>query len=172
MNDLQKKQFAILCEFVRICEKLDLQYYMICGSALGSAKYSGFIPWDDDIDVALPRKDYNIFIEKAQALLPEHLHLQNYKTDKNFHHYCSKIRDSQTTYIERDQKNLNIHHGVFVDVIPLDALPDDKLFKFKYRVFRICQLMYLQSQEKYKNVIKFIARPFINIKFVYASFER
>lgn len=172
MNKLQQVEFEILNEFIKVCQTLNLQYYLICGSALGSAKYKGFIPWDDDIDVALPRSDYDIFVEQAQTLLPEYYFVQNYKTDRYYHHFCSKIRDSRTTYIESDQKNLNIHHGVFIDVIPLDILPEDKYFKAKYRFFHICQLMYLESQEKYKNVIKFILRPFVNIKKVYASFEK
>lgn len=172
MNKLQRIQFEILNEFIKVCQTLDLQYYLVCGSALGAAKYGGFIPWDDDIDVALPRKDYDVFLEKAQDLLPKHYFLQNYRTDQHFHHFCSKIRDSRTTYVESDQKKLNIHHGVFIDVIPLDFLPDDKNFKIKYRLFRICQLMYLSSREGYKNAIKFIIKPFVNIKFVYALFER
>lgn len=171
MNKLQCVQLDILKAFIKICQSLGLKYYLICGSALGSVKYKGFIPWDDDIDVALPRRDYDIFVEKAQALLPKYYYLQNYKTDRYYHSFCSKIRDSRTTYIEQDQKNLNIHHGVFIDVIPLDILPDDKSFKLKYRIFRICQLMYLKSPEKYKNVIKFILKPFINIRLVYKCFE-
>lgn len=172
MNKLQRIQFEILNEFIKVCQTLDLQYYLICGSALGAVKYSGFIPWDDDIDVALPRKDYDVFLEKAQDLLPKHYFLQNNKTDKNFHHFCSKIRDSRTTYIENDQKTLNIHHGVFIDVIPLDILPDDKNFKIKYRIFRICQLIHLRSPEKYKNVIKFILKPFVIASFINSSFEK
>ncbi len=172
MNRLQQIQFEILNEFIKICRNLDLQYYVICGSALGCVKYEGFIPWDDDIDVALPRKDYDVFLEKAQDLLPEHYFLQNYRTDKGFHHFCSKIRDSRTTYIEKDQKTLNIHHGVFIDIIPLDILPDDKNFKIKYRLFRVCQLIHLRSPQKYKNVIKFILKPFVNIRLANMCFEK
>ena len=172
MNKLQQTQFEILKEFIKVCESLNLRYYLICGSALGCVKYEGFIPWDDDIDVALPRKDYDVFLEKAQNLLPKQYFLQNYRTDRFFHHFCSKLRDSGTTYIEDDQKNLNIHHGVFIDVIPLDVLPNDKHFKIKYRIFRICQLMHLRSPEKYKNVIKFFLKPFANIRLANKCFEK
>jgi lipopolysaccharide cholinephosphotransferase len=61
VNALQKAEFEILCEFVRICDELKLTYFLVCGTALGAVKYGGFIPWDDDVDVALPRKDYEIF---------------------------------------------------------------------------------------------------------------
>ena len=172
MNELQRVQFEILCEFITVCKKLDLQYYLICGSALGAEKYKGFIPWDDDIDVALPRSDYLRFIEEGQKLLPDYYFLQNCKTDKNYHHFCSKIRDSRTTYVESDQKNINMHHGVFIDIIPLDLLPDDKHFSIKYRFFRICQLIHLKSPETYKNIIKFVLRPFVPISVVYSVFEK
>ena len=71
MNELQQREFEMLKLFVGICEKLDLKYYLVCGSALGAAKYQGFIPWDDDIDVAMPRNDYETFLQKAQDMLPE-----------------------------------------------------------------------------------------------------
>ena len=59
----------MLKEVVRVCSELKLTYYLVCGSALGAIKYRGFIPWDDDTDFALPRRDYEIFIKEAQALL-------------------------------------------------------------------------------------------------------
>ena len=91
MNKLQEIEFEMLKEFVRICDELNLTYYLVCGSALGAVKYKGFIPWDDDLDVALPRPDYEIFCQKAQSMLPSHLFLQNYKTDANYPLFMSKI---------------------------------------------------------------------------------
>lgn len=121
MTGLQKKEFDILREFIGICEKLELTYFLVCGSALGAVKYGGFIPWDDDIDVALPRKDYEIFLEKAQDMLPEWCFVQNYRTDSRFHLLGTKLRDSRTTLVENMCSGLNINHGVFIDVFPLDG---------------------------------------------------
>lgn len=125
MTELQKIEFDILKEFISLCKKLNLKYYLVCGSALGAVKYNGFIPWDDDMDVALPRSDYEIFCKKAQELLPKHLFLQNYKTDTEFPMIYSKLRDSRTTYIEKSVSGRNIHHGVYIDVFPLDGYPED-----------------------------------------------
>jgi len=125
MNDLQKKEFELLKYFLDICEKLNLKYYLVCGSALGAVKYKGFIPWDDDMDIALPREDYEKFLEKAPSMLPENLFLQNYRTDKNFPAVFSKLRNSSTTYIESGYKNLKINHGVFIDIFALDGYPSD-----------------------------------------------
>ncbi len=121
MTELQTKEFAILSEFVRVCEQLELTYYLVCGSALGAVKYGGFIPWDDDIDVALPRKDYETFLEKGQPLLPAWCFVQNHRTDPQFHGLGTKLRDSRTTYVEKMCEKLDIHHGVFIDVFPLDG---------------------------------------------------
>lgn len=126
MNDLQKVEFDMLKEIVRICSELNLTYYLVCGSALGTVKYKGFIPWDDDMDIALPRHDYEIFIKEAQSLLPKNLFLQNYHTEPNFPQIFSKLRNSETTYIEKSVSELSINHGVYIDIFPLDEYPADK----------------------------------------------
>lgn len=126
MTELQAKEFEILKKFVEICEKLGLKFFLVCGTALGAVKYQGFIPWDDDIDVGMYREDYEIFCEKAPKLLPEYYFLQTYKTDYNFPYIFAKIRDSRTTYIEKSNSELNIHHGVYIDIFPLDGHPKDE----------------------------------------------
>ena len=135
MNELQKKEFEILQEFVAVCDKLNLKYYLVCGSALGAVKYQGFIPWDDDVDVAMPREDYEKFLAQAGKLLPEYLFLQNYRTDPAFPKTFTKLRDSRTTYIETDYVDLPMHHGVFIDVFPLDGYPvgDEAIADFEKR---------------------------------------
>lgn len=152
MNDLQKKQYEILKAFIEVCSTLSLRYFLVCGSALGAAKYEGFIPWDDDVDVALPREDYEIFCEKAQALLPNNLFVQNYKTDSLFPKIFTKIRDVSTTYIESEYKMLDISHGVFIDVFPLDGHPTSerlvKRFERKQKMYLrelSCSLVYKRS---------------------------
>lgn len=123
MNSLQKKEFELLQIFINICEELGLKYYLACGSALGAAKYNGFIPWDDDVDVAMMRSDYEVFLEKASELLPKNIFLQNYKTDPAFPQIFSKLRNSETTYIEQSSAKLPINHGIYIDVFPLDGYP-------------------------------------------------
>lgn len=126
LTELQAKEFEILKSFVEICDKLKLKYFLVCGSALGAVKYHGFIPWDDDIDVGMYRKDYECFCKEAPKYLPEHYFLQTSKTDRNFPYIFAKIRDSRTTYIEKSNADINIHHGVYIDVFPLDGFPKDE----------------------------------------------
>ena len=64
MNELQQKEFELLKCFIEICEKLELTYYLVCGSALGAVKYKGFIPWDDVVDVACQGRIMKFFVKK------------------------------------------------------------------------------------------------------------
>lgn len=126
MTDLQEKEFELLTLFTQVCDQLGLQYFLVCGSALGAVKYQGFIPWDDDVDVGLFRRDYKIFLKEAPRLLPKHIFLQNYKTDPAFPAIFSKLRNSNTAYIERSASRLPINHGIYIDVFPLDGYPEEK----------------------------------------------
>lgn len=126
MNKLQKTEFALLQQFVSICDKLDISYFMLCGSALGSAKYGGFIPWDDDIDVGIFREDYERFLKCAPDLLPDGLFLQTYKSDENYCNIFAKLRNSNTTFIEKSCSKMDINHGVYIDIFPLDGYPKKK----------------------------------------------
>lgn len=126
MNELQRTQLGLLERFVEICERLGLRYFLVCGSALGAVKYGGFIPWDDDIDVALFREDYEVFLEKAPEMLPEGLFLQNYRSEPAFPAIYSKLRHSGTAFVERSASGLPINHGIFIDIFPLDGYPAKK----------------------------------------------
>ncbi len=123
MNQLQQIEFDLLKAFIDVCGKLGLRYYLVCGTALGAVKYGGFIPWDDDVDVALCREDYRIFCEKAQAYLPEGVFLQTFETDPQYPCIFAKLRNSKTTYIEKSCQNISMNHGVYIDIFPLDGYP-------------------------------------------------
>ena len=141
MTPLQKKEFEMLRVAVDICNRLGLRYYFICGSALGAVKYRGFIPWDDDVDIGLPREEYEIFISQAQHYLPKNFFLQNYRTDSAFPQLFSKIRNSDTTFIESSVADLPMNHGVYIDIFPLDGCPmDDRGAQKLERKKHICQL--------------------------------
>lgn len=142
MNELQKVELDILQQFIDACEKLNVQYFLVCGSALGAKRHGGFIPWDDDMDVGMYREDYNKFMEQAPAILPEGYFLQNYKTDPAYSNVFAKLRNSNTTYIEKTAAELKINHGIYIDIFPLDGYPEDteereKLASLKKRYLRI-----------------------------------
>ena len=154
MTELQEVEFGILKQFIAVCEKLELKYYLVCGSALGAVKYGGFIPWDDDIDVGMFRADYERFLKEAPALMPQHLFLQNYRTEKNFAQIFSKLRNSNTTYIEKSVADMDINHGVYIDIFPLDGYPDNikeqKKFEFKKRIFELLRVCVYTGKGSFK----------------------
>lgn len=139
MNELQQKEFEILQEVVNICEKENIKYFLVCGTALGAVKYKGFIPWDDDIDIGIFRNDYEKFLKVAPMLLPKHMFLQTFETEKNYPHFFAKIRNSNTTYIEKSVEHLSINHGIYIDIFPLDGYPKGtirkKLFEIAKRIY-------------------------------------
>ena len=138
MTELQKKSFELLEIFVEICDKWDIPYFMVCGSALGAVKYGGYIPWDDDTDVGLLRKDYERFLEIAPMELPEWCFLQNYQTEKNYSYTFSKIRNSKTAFIEKNNQYFDMNHGIYIDIFPIDGHPGNpvasKIFVLKQKI--------------------------------------
>lgn len=116
----------ILEEIKRICEKYNLKWTLEGGSLLGAIRHGGFIPWDDDIDVVMPRKDYDRLVEVMPRELPAHLFMQTTATDVGFHIPHIMVRDSRTTGIDiahvRRRKKFNM--GLRVDVLALDGMPD------------------------------------------------
>lgn len=128
MNELQAKMLEIFVEFKRVCEKHNLKYYLASGTALGAIRHGGFIPWDDDFDVAMPRKDY----EKLMTLGHEFnkpFFLQNHKSDKSYTQGFAKLRNSDTTYIETFYRYHNINHGIWIDIFPIDGMTKRKHVK-------------------------------------------
>jgi len=158
MNDLQKTEFNLLKTFIEICEKNEIKYFLACGSVLGAVKYQGFIPWDDDVDVCLFRKDYENFLNVAKKELPDWCFLQNYITDPTFPHSYTKLRDSRTTFIEKGVSKLKMNHGVFLDVFPLDGYPENEseISQFEKKKKSISRLIFCSLEDK--SSVKIILR--------------
>lgn len=138
-NRLKEIELEMLKSFIAICNKFDLNWFVVGGTALGTVRHNGFIPWDDDIDVAMPRKDYEKFLTIAQENLPDDLFLQNTYTDKEVPWSYSKIRNSQTAFIEIPFDKNKFNHGVYIDIFPLDGYAYSKL---TYRIFELRKKIY------------------------------
>lgn len=116
-------ELSLLRDFIELCNALNLQYFALGGTLLGAVRHAGFIPWDDDIDVGMPRGDYERLLTEAPALLPENDFLQTWRTDPEFPANFAKLRRSGTAFVERSLKNRKIHHGIYIDIFPLDYCP-------------------------------------------------
>ena len=131
VRDLQLEVLSIMDEIHRVCEKNNIKYGLMAGSALGIVNYKGFIPWDDDIDVCVERKDWNKFIEALKKDLSDDFYFQCFETDKKFNVIngpTMKVR-KKGTYIKevnRLLKNKCKGDGIFVDVIIYDNICENK----------------------------------------------
>lgn len=126
---LQKELLNMMKNFHQACVSHKLKYYMLGGTCLGAIRHKGFIPWDDDMDVGMPRCYYNRFIENAQAILPSQFELRFYKnTPKSPFHFV-KLINKETTLVE----NLytNYVEGVYIDVFPLDYMETNSYWEYK-----------------------------------------
>ena len=120
MRTMNRVQTDILREVAAVCRELRLTFFMVHGSLLGTVRNHGFIPDDDDIDICMPRKDYEVFMAQAQRLLPKNLFVQNYRTDSEYPLEFGKVRNCDTAYIVEVSRNIRMNHGMFIDVFPLD----------------------------------------------------
>lgn len=121
----QLKQLAILEEIDKICKRHHIEYWLDGGSLLGAIRHGGFIPWDDDIDIAMTLEDEKRFEEIAPKELPEWLFLQTTKTDPGSKEPITKIRDVNSLYIEQgDDFNDFYVKGIYVDIFPFVDYPD------------------------------------------------
>ena len=143
--DLQDKMLDILKYFISVCEQNDLHYWLAGGSCLGALRHGGFIPWDDDLDVYMPRKDYErLWSIMGKKIVDGHYILCRTTESKNYHHRVMQMVDINTTFIHTRSKNEDIEHGVYIDIIPIDACPNNKCRRFAQFVnavlFSICNI--------------------------------
>lgn len=161
MQKINEVQLEIFKEFVKVCYKLNLKYYMAHGSLLGAIRYHGFFPFDDDIDLLMPRKDYDRLLKEGQVLLPEKYFIQSCKTEKEYPLAFAKIRDSETAFIQPVMKNFNVNQGIYIDIFPLDFFPENtfvqKFLNLKNKLYttRInIRMAYEEKQPFYKKFLR------------------
>lgn len=156
LNLLKEKQLDILRIVDKVCRENGIIYYLAYGTAIGAVRHQGFIPWDDDIDIIMLRDDYNKFLDKVQQQLPRNIFVQTYKSDKGYNLPFAKIRDSETTCQETGCENLDINHGVFIDLFPYDYIPEGKINRLKQSIYAELIWILLRKNEKKSGVKKII----------------
>ena len=120
MNDLQKKLLETLTYLTKYLEEKGLRYYVIGGTMLGAVRHKGFIPWDDDVDIAMPRSDYEKFIQDFKGVVDGYTLETPRGKARDFLYAYGKFYDTRTTVVEKLHRK--VKRGVFIDVFPLYTL--------------------------------------------------
>lgn len=147
LDELKEIELEILKKIDKYCKENNIRYALDSGTLLGAVRHKGFIPWDDDIDIIIPRNDYNRFIELMKKNPPEGLRLINPDTYNLYPYFFAKVVSTDTTLTEYRFRHLE-PIGVFLDVFPLDAVPNGKLhslwykFRFNWYSFLVSVLSY------------------------------
>ena len=155
LEKLHEVELEILVEVDRICRKYGINYFLDSGSALGAIRHKGFIPWDDDIDIGMLRKDYVLFIQVAEKELAENFFLQTSVTDINYNKLHAKVRKNNTLFIENATSGRDMHQGIFIDIFPFDNVPDyGGLLYIRVNQF-LQKLVVYQLNEKYEKIARY-----------------
>ena len=119
IKDVWQVETEILDVIDKVCEENNLKYSLAYGTLIGAVRHKGFIPWDDDIDIVMPVKDYEKLLEIWDDVAPEGYLLQNKKRESDFTQNFSKIRKDHTAFLEyEEERTANYHKGIFVDIFP------------------------------------------------------
>jgi len=150
--------------FHKFCEKHKLKYYIVGGTMLGAIRNKGFIPWDDDIDIAMPRDDYDRLLAISKEQIPDNFEIMNHKTKSDFVFNFSKFVNKNTTLIE----NINDGYieGLYLDIFPLDGAGNTLAEAKKYikKIRRIIRLInYSLVKSKDKNLVKRVIKSVIGL---------
>ena len=175
-TELHSKLLEIMLQFHNFCIENSIKYYLLGGSALGAKRHKGFIPWDDDMDIGIPREDYNRLVKMDPIKLPENLELRFYQnTEKSPFHFI-KLIEKNTTLIERQYTDYV--EGLYIDIFPLDGAASERKREVcrRNRIWNTHMLLILHylsdaKSNPVKRIVQLIARC-IPPKLLHDSLER
>lgn len=132
INDLKRIELEILVKIDAFCKLHNISYFLDSGTLLGAVRHKGFIPWDDDIDILMPRDDYerfkNLFAQESSRYK-----VLSYDTCDDYYYLFCKVVDTNTVLVEDLGRNKITDFGVYVDIFPIDGLPDNRIAKWFIR---------------------------------------
>lgn len=130
LRRIQIVQLEMLEEVDRICRKCGIKYNIIAGTLLGAVRHGGYIPWDDDADVAMLRSEYEKFrIAVRTELDTTKYYFQDNRRTKAYRWGYGKLRRKNTLFLREHQEHMPYKQGIFIDIFPLDGVPDNYLLR-------------------------------------------
>lgn len=150
LDKIHSFEMGILKDFIKICEDNDLKYFAFAGTGIGAIRHQGFIPWDDDIDVALPRKDFEKFITIVEKEMGDKYYVLNTEHCENFPLTSTRLCIRGTRFVEKAFMKVDAPLGIFLDIYAYDNLADDEVL-YKMQVWEAwfwSKLLILRSIEK------------------------
>lgn len=133
LKDIWAVELDLLRVFLQYCERHGLRCWVEGGTLLGAVRHKGFIPWDDDVDLAMPREDYDRMCRIGNEGLEEPYFLQTAYSDTDYHRGHAQFRRSDTAAIRPSDCYQPFNQGIFIDIFPLDAAPDDRTLVHEHR---------------------------------------
>ncbi len=176
LNRLHMTLMEILDVIDKICRENGLKYYLYGGTLLGAVRHKGIIPWDDDMDIVMYRKDFEKFAEICKTQLPDGYFYQTCFTDPDYPHLMAKIRKDGTFVREAKWDDRNLHKGIFVDILPLDHFPENQKLGSLYLhmasfMHQVCSFKYCHSHKLIVRILFKLAK-LLPIKTLYRIRDR
>ena len=184
MTDLQTAILEIFRQVKAICDNLGVRCFAVGGTAIGAVRHGGFIPWDDDLDIAIPIEDYERFCAEVPGYLPPYLELRSYRTTIHNQNVFSKVIDVRTTDVEPIEMDYpDAYKGVFIDVLPMSGVPScsflRKGFTAKAYIYGVLAMGLAwrwndcsTAKRKAVWVVSRLASPFCNSQAVLQKWEK
>jgi phosphorylcholine metabolism protein LicD len=181
IEELQAYGLEILLVVDEFCKQNNINYYLGEGTLLGAIRHDGFIPWDDDVDILMPRDDYEEFISLAPILLPKGYFLDCMETNPNYWVIGAKVKlTRQTRYEQSKVKKLSRYYGPYIDIFPLDYVPKRSSFIQLWQGYKIKALRrtlffktrYSMNFKNKFNIALFLFSKIITVKFIHKKIKK
>lgn len=140
LHQLQNIETDILSQIDSFCTKFDLKYSLYAGTAIGAVRHHGFIPWDDDVDICMKRRDFEKFQDIWKNNSIPGLFMQGTHIEDQSHYTHIKIFKDGTLYCTAEEYKEPIHHGVWIDIFALDNVPKNKLKRIVQKIWAIIRM--------------------------------
>ncbi|PEM85127.1 LicD family protein [Bacillus wiedmannii] len=151
LRSLQMVLLEMLLEIDRVCKKNGISYCLSMGTMLGAVRHGGFIPWDDDLDVAMIRPEYEKFREACKRDLDQsRFFYQDHTTDPYYRWGYARIRRKDTEFVRLGQEHMKMRTGIFLDIFPMDSTPDFAPFRglHSFYCFVLRKFLYAETGRK------------------------